>query len=158
MGKYLLDQTMAMLAQTERRDFTVECAPRTSEKFWRRHGFVDYPLGHPALKGNNPCLYRILQHTGTVTRQEGCDARLEIWNKSIHSVAETDLPIEHWDLHVTDGGLIAAPLAVPHIASGRRDCRQRTGEREKAESRIYFRSKDMSAGSCYWISFDMNEG
>lgn len=90
----------------------LECAPKSSEPFWRHLGFVDLPAGGHQ-NGSNKRLYKVIIAHSEVQEIIVTDEFLELWNKDINSTKGLDSTWK-WNLIFREGTrILEKPIIHP---------------------------------------------
>ncbi len=92
---------------------TLECAPISSEPFWRRQGFIDYPANHSEFKRSGIHLFKPLIDRvprGSSTNPSGL---LELWHGMPHEVTSGRQADVEVLLPLDESGKSTHPFVIP---------------------------------------------
>ena len=136
-GSILVEKTLELLKNRGVLVIDVECAPITSEPFWRRFGFKDLTPGTSVNGSRSPQLYKpIAEHAYEMdppVRLTQKDIRIELWNSPPWNV-DTDSATWIWQVPVLDGGILKTP--VIHSVNIEWRLRVTVGDRELHDDQV----------------------
>lgn len=120
VGKKLISKLFTKLIFKNIYSVRLECAPSTSELFWRHIGFTDFPSCH-YWNGINKNLYKILVPHLNQEREETMDEYIELWDNEPDFTEKLNSTWK-WKLIFKDG---TRELKNPIIHPCRKDWRIR---------------------------------
>jgi GNAT superfamily N-acetyltransferase len=84
IGKLFVNSVLEHLKQNGTEAINLQCAPESSEAFWKKMGFLDYPDKRETYQsypsGANKKLYKIIVDHLEVDSVPDADEKLELWN------------------------------------------------------------------------------
>ena len=113
-GGELVRHTLSSLQQKGILAIVAECNPSNSEKFWRKHGFVDFPREY-CTGGNRSGveIFRALASYGRPFLPGSSLVEMELWHKSIHEAQANDIADIKIQLQIDKNGNFIDELVVP---------------------------------------------
>jgi hypothetical protein len=120
IGKELLDCLFKNFICRDKFIVYLQCAPESSESYWRRHGFIDFPEGH--LKhdsySENTWLYKIITPSLKLSSKLETEDSVELWNFD-PSLCKNQVPLAFWDISQEINSKLTSPIISPCQADWR---------------------------------------
>lgn len=90
-----------------------QCAPISSEPFWRKHGFIDYPPNHPTARRSGIHLYRPMIEPLSTNPIQPPFAFLELWHRQPFEVTPDLQADSKFYLALDPSGACSQTVAIP---------------------------------------------
>lgn len=120
IGETLLQNLFQHFIQKNKPVINLQCATESSETYWRKHGFIDFPKEHlkNASYRENKYLYKVIVPSLKVTQVSETENSVELWNCD-PSLCKNQPPFSFWDIKQDINGDFADPIISPCQADWR---------------------------------------